>query len=121
MQLKGISPERDVIEKYVNDNLSSSSAFISKRLQFHLSKDDAEYDDTVDVDEYMTILSVHLSLKDDSKSSKEEKFKDIIDANPNLWLQAPEPKTEYDIKIDQERKSRNLFFFMKTMNTSLTK
>lgn len=111
MQLKGISPERDVIEKYVNDNLSSASAFIAKRLQFHLSKDDAEYNDTVDVDEYMTILSVHLSLKDDSKSSKEEKFKDIIDANPNLWLQAPEPKTEYDIKIDQERKSRNLFYF----------
>lgn len=42
MQLKGISPERDVIEKYVNDNLTSSSAWLSKRLQFHLSKDDAE-------------------------------------------------------------------------------
>lgn len=110
MQLKGISPERDVIEKYVHDKMTPS-AWISKRLQFHLSKDNAEYSDTVDVDEYMTILSVHLSLKDDSKSSKEEKFKDIIDVNPNLWIQAREPKTEYDIKIDQERKSRNLFYF----------
>ena len=110
MQLKGISPERDVMEKYVNDKMPPS-AWISKRLQFHLSKDDAEYSDTVYVDEYMTILSMHLSLKDDSKSSKEEKFKDIIDANPNLWIQAREPKTEYDIKIDQERKSRNLFYF----------
>lgn len=110
MQLKGVSPERDVMEKYANDK-APPSAWISKRLQFHLSKDDAEYSDTVDVDEYMTILSVHLSLKDDSKSSKEEKFKDIIDANPNLWIQARKPKTEYDIKIDQERKSRNLFYF----------